>query len=293
MEEFEDLLADVLEESFVVVRLLNGSFPGVAEDLKAIDDRLLALTHDSVDFATKRMTTLQYLCGDDFFRMDAQIVYRTYVECLTRLIYVLTHSREEVTGTILPEMYDDLHELQFLRASINVQPLLRERETAPDRDKNLWSGAALPPSEEERLRKRLGKKERSRLNQKYSFSEMAKKIAGSDPSLSAFTGILHTYNQASHVAHADLLGLALDVDFESRDERSKALMSFAHRAGVISDAVSFLLLTYRLIYRFVGKKLDVTEVIARLNVVYKATRTIGDAFYETQAHLYETDTSPI
>lgn len=289
-EECEDLLAVVAEEAVALVGWLNGSFPAVAELLGGVDARLPGFVHDSLDFANRRMVALQYLCGDEFFRHDAQIVQRTHLECLTRVVYVVTREKDEI-GAVLTELYDDLYELQFLRSSVNVRPLLDSVERLGDggQARDLWSGARMPQDEEEALRRRMGKRERNRLTQKYSFSEMAKRISDAPARALPYTRFLHGYNQASHVAHADLLAYALVADYEARDEVPRRLLDFSHRAAILSDAVHLLLLVCRQLYGLVDLPFATEAAMPRLETMSAAVHRLQAAFHSTQRHLYEGD----
>ncbi len=290
MKAIEDAYDTILENSLTIVRYSNSSLVNVSEKLRKIDEKLYFFAYHYLRFANQRLTFIYFLSNNGN-RYDTQIIFRTFLECLTRLIYITYKDSHDGIKTALEEIFIDLSDIQFLRTSTNLAPL-SGNTSFPQNSSNMWRAAKTTSEEGNEVRTRTTGKDRSRINHKYSFSEMVREISTSRAGpLAEFNVMLHSYNQASHIAHADLMGINLVEDFESREEDEGYLMSFAHRSSMISDATHLLTIAYKLIYSVVGDALDLAPINNHVRLMDDATKLINDAFYATQAHLYEASDS--
>jgi len=73
--------------------------------------------------------------------------------------------------------------------------------------------------------------------------------------------LLHGFAMASHVAHADYIGVGMVMEREYRESERREAADYAHAARVISDQLWYCALRLITGYRFIGAP---TEPISKL-----------------------------
>ncbi len=205
-----------------------------------------------VEFIVSRLSCVTELAvkGNNW---DAEIIYRSALECLIKLIFIT--SGEGVEKEIrLKEFWEDLCEIASIKQSEQAKKSLKLYGS----DKTLrlaFTPMLLSEEEEQRLRAKWPKSERQKVEQKWSFSEMivalSKNYKGNPVEM--FIGLGHNYRYASHVSHADETGILIIKERDERPKCERDLADFAHYIKLMSDSFYFTISMAINIVAFVGK----------------------------------------
>ncbi|MEX2631890.1 MAG: hypothetical protein WD341_18295 [Tistlia sp.] len=97
-------------------------------------------------------------------------------------------------------------------------------------------------------------------------------------------GLLHGYAMASHVAHADYLGIGMVMEREHRSEVRRAAIHYAHAARVISDQLWYS--AFRLIaaYRFIEEpRTEILELMTDKSELSQILREAQAEWYRIES----------
>jgi len=207
-----------------------------------------------IEFVIERLSTTTDLANMGH-NWDAEIVYRSALECLVKLIFISSVDGEEREKR-LKEYWEDLREISMLKQSEQAKKNLTIYK-GNESVRLTFAPIVLSEAEEMALRAKWPRAERKKLEQKWSFSEIILSIANDYRGSQAieFLGLAHNYRYASHVSHADETGVLIIAEREHRPLEEKEIADFAHYIKHLSDTFYFsLALAIHVLY-FVKKRL--------------------------------------
>lgn len=101
---------------------------------------------------------------------------------------------------------------------------------------------------------------RRKLQSAWGFTGLVKQMVRTGEGLGNLAaGLLHGYAMASHVAHADLLGVGMVMEREYRSAERRDAANRAHGARLISDQLWYCALRLLTGYRFIGAPIDLIQ----------------------------------
>ncbi|MBS0026062.1 DUF5677 domain-containing protein [Chitinophaga sp. 22321] len=233
-----------------------------------------------IEFILARMSTVTELTIQQSV-WDAEIVYRTVLEALLKLIYITSSTPDERLIKI-NEYWNDLSEINRLKQSDQAKKNLRQYRDN-EMIKLAFSPLVLTETEESILRSKWPKSRRGLLEQKWSFSEIVTSLMGSYNGLPAphIVGILHSYRMASHVAHGDETGILIIKEREQRPEVAQSIAIFGHYIKLLSDSFNSCIALGMETMRFLEES---PTFFLELN---QSLKPIHDLAYTYQMKLYD------
>ena len=169
---------------------------------------------------------------------DSDILFRSALECATRLVFVSVAPPHERSVRIA-EYTHLLMEVENIERSDKLRTAARN--SADPATAMLLGGAALDPETEAELRARWPGSKRRVLKQQWSFSEIVRALEKVDDvklNLTAYGSLLHSYSLSSHLIHADQTAITLMFDRETREPEERILQENAHFARLACRAAA-------------------------------------------------------
>lgn len=187
-----------------------------------------------IEFVISRLSAVTDLAIDE--RMwDAEIIYRSALEGIIKLVFITTADDEEQDVRIR-EYWADLSEINSIKISEQAKKNIKIRDEA-DRSTLLFKPLILDEHRETALRAKWPKSKRLQVERKWSFSEMIVTISGSQTKekFDGIIGLLHSYRMASHVSHADETGLSIIMERNERSAYDREIANMAHFTRLLID----------------------------------------------------------
>lgn len=218
---------------------------------------------------------------------DCDILMRSAFECATRFLFVSTADGEERTQRV-NEYTVLLAEIEHLQRSEKTRTAA-EQTIDPD-SAMLFGGAVLSPEQLAGLRVKWPKPKRTALNQKWSFSEMARALTGihrEGIDLRLYGSLLHIYAISSHLIHADQTAMNLIWERRSRNIEELSALEAAHAARLVIDPIAILLLCWRGLAFAIGSFEQNKHVLQSFFELEKKANSYQKTFANTQREYYE------
>jgi Family of unknown function (DUF5677) len=137
---------------------------------------------------------------------DAEIVFRSLLEVLSKLLIITTQSDEDAVEKKLNEYWVEIGEIERLRASLVAEKLLKGGNM---NDVEKFRLFILSEDERLELEARNGKDKRKRLSNDWSFNDILLNLAKNkeiEPMISL--DVMHFFwKQSSHIAHGDKIAM--------------------------------------------------------------------------------------
>lgn len=264
----------------------------VIERSRNTKPELSNFAHSHLYYYSERCQSLNLLLQEEKL-WDCEILMRPALECITRLLFVCIADNEEQLRRI------DEFEVAFTQIntiSISEKAKKAAFHNADDRiTAALIGGAAVPEEELEALKKLWPKQRRKEINQKWSFSEMAREISrfkNEKIDLTAFPSLLHSYGMSSHLIHADRMAMVLVWDRNHRDDDVVDLMTNAHAVGLLCTQNSLLILALKALSATTNVHVDYSTMEPLLAQLLELNNKYQTALYDSQRNLYEDETAP-
>lgn len=204
-----------------------------------------------IEYVLERMNAVTVLVQQDLL-WDADIVVRSALETLVKFAFI---AEEEEAGRpqLLQEFWYDLSEIYTVKLSEQAKKNLSH--TADDEIQRLsHTPQVLSAEEENRLRAKWSKADRTRLEQKWSFTgivnALSKKAAGTPAE--AIVLATHAYRMSSHIAHGDEMGINMIRERKSRSPQEQADITISHYLRLMSDAFHYCALTALYTCKYLG-----------------------------------------
>lgn len=233
-----------------------------------------------VHFIGERSQALILLIQDGYL-WDAEIIVRPIMEASMKILFLSFTTADERQNRIR-EFWQDLPEVNTLRQSDRAR-LVLERTGARGVFAKALGPLVLPDEEESTLREKWPKKNRRRLEQKWSFSEI---LRSSEEFMRSSFGegfvraATHNYGLSSHLIHCDESGLGLISDRVMRPPRERQKLTNSHAARLLSDCVSYIALAATCISHVLGKaERDFDIAVQEAEGLFEQLRCFTDDFW--------------
>ena len=230
IEDKEEITETYLE----IINVINYHFLFI---VKENFDRL-NMVFPLAEFIMERFETVITLCINGLL-WDCEIILRSTQETLVKYLYILNGDHSDVEIKI-DEYWKSLAEIQSLKmssqAKLNVDLL-----DDTDFSRIAFLPLILSTPEEERLREKWPKKERSKLEQKWSFSQMILELSSDTNNITKDYIMLLTFNYriGSHIIHGDETGIGIINERRSRETGEKLKAEQGHYLRILSDILSY------------------------------------------------------
>ncbi|RAK59468.1 hypothetical protein DJ021_06440 [Phenylobacterium hankyongense] len=171
----------------------------------------------------------------------------------------------------------DLFQIALLKGHTKVADLIG---IMPENDHKSWRpyrDRLLSEEERAEISSRYPKAMRRALETKWGFTGLIGELSRSeDPLFSGFTGLADGYAMASHILHADIVGTAVPLDRDRRDEARRDAILLAHGVRLISDVHTCLQLRLGVGYRYIGQ--DPAPLIDAHQRIAALTESFGKVY---------------
>jgi hypothetical protein len=219
-----------------------------------------------INFTIERITTVWFLTINDLV-WDADIIDRTVLESLIKLMFISNVDGEERSKR-LHEFWTDLSEINSLKQSEQAKKNLKE--FSDEISQLAFSPLVLEETIEKELRAKWNRSERSRMSQKWSFSEILKSLLLNyrGKSFEMLIGLAHEYRIASHISHGDETGIGIIDERALRPENERNIAHQGHFIKLLSNCLAYATWTSLLVMDFL--KEDQKQFMSNIT---KARRT--------------------
>lgn len=181
---------------------------------------------------------------------DAEIVSRSVFEGTVKFCHLLGDPKS--TASRFDEYENSLSDIASLADHEKARRLIEMAPSPKDDMVVVLQDLILTEEKRAEFASKYPRQERRRLQTTWGFSGVVEQTVRTGEGLGELAaGLLHGYAMASHVAHADYLGIGMVMEREHRPESRRAAIHHAHAARVISDQLWCC--AFRLIaaYRFI------------------------------------------
>jgi hypothetical protein len=253
---------------------------------KLINPEFSNFAHTLLHYYSDRIQSLNILSQNGRL-WDSEIVYRSALECITRLIFVSIADEAEKKIRIR-EFFYDLDEVESLERTNKAEVVVNNSDDELTR--TLIGGVVLTQGEEFKLREKWPKKARKLLKQKWSFSEMVREVTcynSKNLDFRKYSTLLYSYNLSSHFIHADNTAIALTWDRNNnREPLELETLIKSHTSRLLTDPVSMLVLCLKAISVSLGVEFE-TEILGKkIEKMNELGDTLQENFYTSQSHKY-------
>lgn len=217
---------------------------------------------------------------------DAEILMRTFYECLAKIAFICFSSSSE-RQKLVEEFWGDLEHVhahqQKHKASFNSEFFAKTGDADSKRifdflqDEQVFDFGL------------QNKSERKKLKQKWSFSEIIASLeeghAGGVPTKGVKT-LLHFYGMQSHLSHTDNKALDLVFDQATRPAEEQKIKKNAHLVRLMSDQVHLWYYALMAVCFHLGLDHKSDKVLSILNQFNELSTPFQEAFNRSQDEFY-------
>jgi hypothetical protein len=231
-----------------------------------------------IEFVVSRLTAVTdlALAGNNW---DAEIIYRSALEALVKLVFITSAEGEERENR-LREFWEDLSEINYIKVSEQAKKSLKIAENYKSESVTMaFKPLVLAEEEEKKLRERWPVSKRKSVERKWSFSEIVLSLSNApgNKQIQEFIGLAHNYRYASHVTHADETGILIIRERQSRPQEDRELADFAHFIRLLSDSFFFCILMGLQVAYYVKKDMRFFFDLAKST---KETSDVADRYLQ-------------
>lgn len=210
---------------------------------------------------------------------DAELVMRSVVEASLKFCFIL--QSPEHFPERMREYREDLHDIGVLKGHNKISEFLGGIASHSDAQVRPLVDRLLAPEELTRLQDRLPRQKRNIIEQRWGFSAMVGVLDRSgDPIFAGIAGLAHGYAMASHVMHADPIGVSMPMERDHRAPDRRDAAHSVHLARLILDATAFQRMRLVVAYRFLGLPVD---GLTRADEIVEAAARRQQAAYQVFA----------
>lgn len=276
---------DVQDRQLELISITRDSIESLIDrpDLCEVDTTLRRL----LGYFSGRSQTISLLVSDGNL-LDAEIILRSLNECFAK-ICLICYQPEDQKDDLVDEFWNAL-------GKINNHRKRHRAQKAQDLAKYLGN------RQDERVFRALStdtlysfsdlnRKERKRLEQKWSYSEIIKfldsgVVQGAPEN--AFAGLTHMYGMQSHIAHCDDVALDLILDDMTREPDVRREKTKAHTCRIWSDQLSLWVFIYSALSHHFNEKVEYSSGIWPLWAAHTSEMArLSNEFWATQSEFYE------
>lgn len=217
---------------------------------------------------------------------DAEVILRSVAEGTLKLAFILqsdTTFKERIR-----EYSVDHFNISLLKDDKKIRELLSIVQGWSDARWRPLTERLLSPEELNRLATRYDRKSRQSIETRWGVSGiLAAFRRDKGPHTGRLPGLLHNYALASHIQHADYIGISIVDDRERREPHRRDAIHLAHLSRLISDAFSYFLIRATSGYTFI--KADLAPLRSAANKVAVLREEQGDVYSEWMDIEYGTE----
>jgi hypothetical protein len=208
---------------------------------------------------------------------DAELLVRSVAEGTFKYCYLL-QTRESFQQRHR-EYSHDLWRISLSKDHRKAAAFLSSISNPDDPEWEPIRGRLLNPAELSQIDRDYSQAARRSLESKWGYTGLIGELARSgDAMFSGFGGFSHGYSIASHIQHADYVGVSIPVERDQRSEERRNPLHVAHATRLLSDCLTFLHLRLLVSYRFVGS--DLKPVIEAWKNVDIFRATLKEAYQQ-------------
>ena len=183
---------------------------------------------------------------------DAEIVSRSVFEATMKFCHLLGDETK-----ICERFFEYQQSLSDIAALSDHQKAQLVIDLAPTEDRAMTAPMAellLSEEEADRIRNQYPRQSRRQLKGSWGFTGLIQTMVSSGEGLGGIaSGFSHGYAMASHVAHADFIGIGMVMEREYRSDERRDAANRGHAARVISDQLWYFAFRLIVAYRFIDK----------------------------------------
>lgn len=183
---------------------------------------------------------------------DAEVILRSVAEGTLKFAYILqTHEDFKLR---IHEYSVDHFNISLLKDDQKIREVLSALGNPESPEWRPYRERLLPDEKLDDLRRSYDRTERRSIESRWGVAGMLDTFRRSGDAVSLrFRGLLHNYALASHVQHADYIGVSIPDERERREPARRDALHLAHLSRVISDALSYFLMRLTSGYRFIDE----------------------------------------
>lgn len=214
---------------------------------------------------------------------DADMIIRSVMEGTIKYAFLMSGEPSEVRQKAF-EYWEQLPNFSAIRHHDRALAFLDEVSNPDDPEWIPFKKLLLTQEEIDYLRNGTNKKDRSLLEQKWSFSEITRNFTQSESGgLKLLSHLAHGYGMSSHLIHKDGDGVGMVWERYGRNEREQSAVKLGHCARIVSDVCSFSKLRLFQLLRFCGQKTDIIRDIEnRYALLFDELEKAGKNFTEVE-----------
>jgi hypothetical protein len=206
---------------------------------------------------------------------DAEVILRSVFEASLKFVYLLQNRQEFKQRH--EEYANALFQIALLKDHQKAQDLLN---VIPTSDAMKWKPIRDRLLSEDALKcigQQYDKSTRRALDTKWGFTGIVGVLTKSgDALVDRVVGLAHGYSMASHILHADSVGVSIPMDRDRRSAERRDKIHLAHLTRLISDACSCLQMRLAAGYRYIDHDPSpVFEAAAKMNDL---RQSFGDVY---------------
>ena len=213
---------------------------------------------------------------------DAEIVSRSVFEATMKFCHLLgdeTKIRERFFE--YEQSLSDIAALsdhQKAQLVIDLAPTESEAMTAP------MAELLLSEEKADQIRNQYPRQLRRQLKSSWGFTGLIQTMVSSGEGLGGVaSGFSHGYAMASHVAHADFIGIGMVMEREYRSDERRDAANLGHAARVISDQLWYFAFRLIIAYRFIDKpRKQIFELMKDGSEIWELLEDAQRQFFEVE-----------
>lgn len=218
---------------------------------------------------------------------DADIINRSVMEGTIKYAFIMSGEASEARQKAF-EYWEQLPNFSAIKHHDRAFAFLNEVSNPDDPEWTPFRKLLLTQEEIDLLRNGTNKKDRSLLEQKWSFSNITRNFNQSQSNgLKFLSHLAHGYGMSSHLIHKDGDGVAMVWERYGRNEQERSAVKLGHCARVVSDICSFSKLRLFQLLRFCGQETDIIQDIEKryfllFNELAKASKNSIEVEYSEE-----------
>lgn len=206
------------------------------ELIKIVKDNYSKLerVYPLIEYVIERTNAVSVLIDNDLV-WDADIVIRSALETLSKFM-LISDAKEVEREALLNEFWKDLSEIYKIKIHEQAKKNLKHTPTS-ETHLLAYSPLILSEEEETRLKSKWPKSDRSKLEQKWSFTGIVNYLSQKNQGtpMEMFELLTHSYRMSSHITHGDEFGISLIQERKSRNAQEQNEVHIAHYLRLLSD----------------------------------------------------------
>lgn len=201
---------------------------------------------------------------------DAEVILRSVAEGTLKFAYIL-QTHEDFKQRIHEYSVDHFN-ISLLKDDQKIREVLSALVDPDSREWRPFRDRLLPDEQLDELKKSYDRTARRSIESRWGVAGMLDAFRRSgDASSLRFRSLLHNYALASHVQHADYIGVSIPDERERREPARRDALHLAHLSRIISDALSYFLMRLTSGYRFIDEDPEpIRSACSQIDALYEA-----------------------